>query len=159
MPLTPNTVAVLMEPIQGEAGVIVPPPSYVSAVRELCTAKRIILILDEIQTGLGRTGKLLAEEHEGVEADMTLLGKALGGGFYPVSAVLCSGPIMGVFKPGDHGSTFGGNPLACAVARAVPSRHHRGRHDREFGCDGRLFPRGPQLQLAAAPSKRFAGAA
>ncbi len=116
--VTPNTVAVLMEPIQGEAGVLVPPPGYVSAVRELCTAKRIILILDEIQTGLGRTGKLLAEEHEGVEADMTLLGKALGGGFYPVSAVLCSGPIMGVLRPGEHGSTFGGNPLACAVARA-----------------------------------------
>ena len=116
--VTPNTVAVLMEPIQGEAGVLVPPPGYVSAVRELCTRERIILILDEIQTGLGRTGKLLAEEHEGVEADMTLLGKALGGGFYPVSAVLCSGPIMGVLKPGEHGSTFGGNPLACAVARA-----------------------------------------
>jgi len=116
--VTPNTVAVLMEPIQGEAGVLVPPPDYVSAVRELCTRERIILILDEIQTGLGRTGKLLAEEHEGVEADMTLLGKALGGGFYPVSAVLCSGPIMGVLKPGEHGSTFGGNPLACAVARA-----------------------------------------
>ena len=116
--ITPNTVAVLMEPIQGEAGVLVPPPGYVSAVRELCTRERIILILDEIQTGLGRTGKLLAEEHEGVEADMTLLGKALGGGFYPVSAVLCSGPIMGVLKPGEHGSTFGGNPLACAVARA-----------------------------------------
>ena len=116
--ITPNTVAVLMEPIQGEAGVIVPPPGYVSAVRELCTRERIILILDEIQTGLGRTGKLLAEEHEGVEADMTLLGKALGGGFYPVSAVLCSGPIMGVLEPGEHGSTFGGNPLACAVARA-----------------------------------------
>ena len=116
--ITPNTVAVLMEPIQGEAGVLVPPPGYVSAVRELCTRERIILILDEIQTGLGRTGKLLAEEHEGVEADMTLLGKALGGGFYPVSAVLCSGPIMGVLRPGEHGSTFGGNPLACAVARA-----------------------------------------
>src|SRR5271166_1810371 len=116
--VTPNTVAVLMEPIQGEAGVLVPPPGYVSAVRELCTAQRIILILDEIQTGLGRTGKLLAEEHEGVESDMTLLGKALGGGFYPVSAVLCSGPIMAVLRPGEHGSTFGGNPLACAVARA-----------------------------------------
>ena len=116
--VTPNTVAVLMEPIQGEAGVIMPPPGYVSAVRELCTRERIILILDEVQTGLGRTGKLLAEAHEGVESDMTLLGKALGGGFYPVSAVLCSGPIMGVLRPGEHGSTFGGNPLACAVARA-----------------------------------------
>lgn len=116
--ITPNTVAVLMEPIQGEAGVIIPPPGYVHAVRELCTRESIVLILDEVQTGLGRTGKLLAEEHEGVVADMTLLGKALGGGFYPVSAVLCSGPIMGVLKPGEHGSTFGGNPLACAVARA-----------------------------------------
>jgi len=116
--VTPNTVAVLMEPIQGEAGVIMPPPGYVSAVRELCTRERIILILDEVQTGLGRTGKLLAEQHEGVESDMTLLGKALGGGFYPVSAVLCSGPIMDVLRPGEHGSTFGGNPLACAVARA-----------------------------------------
>ena len=116
--VTPNTVAILMEPIQGEAGVLVPPAGYVSTVRELCTRERIILILDEIQTGLGRTGKLLAEQHEGVVSDMTLLGKALGGGFYPVSAVLCSGPIMGVLKPGEHGSTFGGNPLACAVGRA-----------------------------------------
>jgi ornithine--oxo-acid transaminase len=116
--VTPHTVAVLMEPIQGEAGVIVPPPGYVRAVRELCTRERIVLIMDEIQTGLGRTGKLLAEEHEGVEADMTLLGKALGGGYYPVSAVLCSAPVMSVLRPGEHGSTFGGNPLACAVARA-----------------------------------------
>ena len=117
--VSPNTVAVLMEPIQGEAGVLSPPPGYVRAVRELCTRERIIFILDEIQTGLGRTGKLLAEEHEGVESDMTLLGKALGGGFYPISAVLASAPIMGVLRPGDHGSTFGGNPLACAVARTA----------------------------------------
>jgi ornithine--oxo-acid transaminase len=117
--VSPNTVAVLMEPIQGEAGVLPPPPGYVRAVRELCTRERIIFILDEIQTGLGRTGKLLAEEHEGVESDMTLLGKALGGGFYPVSAVLASAPIMGVLRPGEHGSTFGGNPLACAVARTA----------------------------------------
>ncbi len=116
--ITPHTVAVLMEPIQGEAGVIVPPPGYVRSVRELCTRERIVFILDEVQTGLGRTGKLLAEEHEGVESDMTLLGKALGGGFYPVSAVLSSAQILGVLKPGEHGSTFGGNPLACAVARA-----------------------------------------
>jgi ornithine--oxo-acid transaminase len=116
--VTPNTVAVLMEPIQGEAGVIVPPPGYVRAARELCRRERVIFILDEIQTGLGRTGKLLAEEHDGVESDMTLLGKALGGGFYPVSAVLTSAAIMGVLRPGEHGSTFGGNPLACAVARA-----------------------------------------
>ncbi len=115
----PNTAAVLMEPIQGEAGVVVPPPGYVRAARELCTRERIVFILDEIQTGLGRTGKLLAEEHEGVEADMTLLGKALSGGFYPVSAVLSSTENLGVLKPGEHGSTFGGNPLACAVARAA----------------------------------------
>jgi ornithine--oxo-acid transaminase len=117
--ITPNTVAVLMEPIQGEAGVILPPPGYARKVRDLCSRERIIFILDEIQTGLGRTGKLLAEEHEGVEADMTLLGKALSGGFYPVSAVLSSSEILGVLKPGEHGSTFGGNPLACAVARAA----------------------------------------
>ena len=117
--ITPNTVAVLMEPIQGEAGVIIPPKGYVRAARELCTRERVIFILDEIQTGLGRTGKLLAEEHEGVEADMTLLGKALSGGFYPVSAVLSSVENLGVIKPGEHGSTFGGNPLACAVARAA----------------------------------------
>jgi ornithine--oxo-acid transaminase len=116
--VTPNTVAILMEPIQGEAGVLVPPSGYVRSVRELCTRERIVFILDEIQTGLGRTGKLLAEEHESVESDMTLLGKALGGGFYPVSAVLSSAPILGVLRPGEHGSTFGGNPLACAVARA-----------------------------------------
>ncbi len=115
----PNTAAVLMEPIQGEAGVIVPPSGYVRSARQLCTDKRIVFILDEIQTGLGRTGKLLAEEHEGVEADMTLLGKALSGGFYPVSAVLSSAENLGVLKPGEHGSTFGGNPLACAVARAA----------------------------------------
>jgi ornithine--oxo-acid transaminase len=115
----PNTVAVLMEPIQGEAGVMIPPPGYVRKARDLCARERVILILDEIQTGLGRTGKMLAEEHEGVEADMTLLGKALSGGFYPVSAVLSSAEIMGVLKPGEHGSTFGGNPLACAVARAA----------------------------------------
>ena len=108
-----------MEPIQGEAGVIIPPKGYVRAARELCTRERVIFILDEIQTGLGRTGKLLAEEHEGVEADMTLLGKALSGGFYPVSAVLSSVENLGVIKPGEHGSTFGGNPLACAVARAA----------------------------------------
>jgi len=117
--ITPNTVAVLMEPIQGEAGVIVPPDGYLRAARELCTRERIIFILDEIQTGLGRTGKLLAEDHEGVEADMTLLGKALSGGFYPVSAVLSSVENLGVLKPGEHGSTFGGNPLGCAVARAA----------------------------------------
>jgi len=117
--ITPNTVAFLVEPIQGEAGVIVPPPGYLKTARELCTRHRVLLILDEIQTGLGRTGKLLAEAHEGIEADLTLLGKALSGGFYPVSAVLSNAEAMEVLKPGEHGSTFGGNPLACAVARTA----------------------------------------
>jgi ornithine--oxo-acid transaminase len=115
----PNTVAFLVEPIQGEAGVIIPPAGYLKRARELCTQHQVILILDEIQTGLGRTGKLLAEEHEGVEADLTLIGKALSGGFYPVSAVLSNSEVMDVLHPGEHGSTFGGNPLACAVARAA----------------------------------------
>ncbi len=117
--ITPNTVAFLVEPIQGEAGVIIPPEGYFRRVRELCDRHRITLILDEIQTGLGRTGKLLAEQHEGIEADVTLVGKALSGGFYPVSAVLSNSDVLGVLKPGQHGSTFGGNPLACAVARAA----------------------------------------
>lgn len=115
----PNTVGFLVEPIQGEAGVIIPPAGYFARVRELCTAHNVVLILDEIQTGLGRTGKLLAEQHEGIEADVTLIGKALSGGFYPVSAVLSNSQVLGVLKPGQHGSTFGGNPLACAVARAA----------------------------------------
>jgi len=108
-----------VEPIQGEAGVVIPPEGYFRKVRDLCTARNITLILDEIQTGLGRTGTLLAEEHEGIEADVTLVGKALSGGFYPVSAVLSNSEVLGVLKPGQHGSTFGGNPLACAVARAA----------------------------------------
>ena len=116
--ISPNTVAFLAEPIQGEAGVILPPAGYFKSVREICTRYNVTLILDEIQTGLGRTGRLLAEEHEGIEADLTLIGKALSGGFYPVSAVLSNDEILGVLKPGEHGSTFGGNPLACAVARA-----------------------------------------
>ncbi len=115
--ITPNTVAFLVEPIQGEAGVILPPPGYLRQVRDICTRHGIMLILDEIQTGLGRTGKLLAEEHDGIEADLTLIGKALSGGFYPISAVLSNSEVLGVLKPGEHGSTFGGNPLACAVAR------------------------------------------
>ncbi len=115
--ITPNTVAFLVEPIQGEAGVIVPPTGYMKRARELCTRQNVLLILDEIQTGLGRTGRMLAEEHEGIEADLTLVGKALAGGFYPVSAVLSNSEAMSVLHPGEHGSTFGGNPLACAVAR------------------------------------------
>jgi ornithine--oxo-acid transaminase len=117
--ITPNTVAFLVEPIQGEAGVIIPPSGYLKEARSICEKHNIVLILDEIQTGLGRTGKMLAEEHEGIEADVTLIGKALSGGFYPISAVLSNSDVLGVFMPGDHGSTFGGNPLACAVARTA----------------------------------------
>ncbi len=117
--ITPNTVAFMVEPIQGEAGVIIPPKGYLKKVRQICTEKNVLMILDEIQTGLGRTGKMLAEEHEGVQADLTLIGKALSGGFYPVSAVLSNEAVLGLLQPGQHGSTFGGNPLACAVARAA----------------------------------------
>ena len=116
---TPKTVAFLVEPIQGEAGVIIPPPGYFRQVRDLCTEHGVTLILDEIQTGLGRTGRILAEEHEGIDADVTLIGKALSGGFYPVSAVLSNADVLGVLRPGEHGSTFGGNPLAAAVARTA----------------------------------------
>lgn len=114
-----NTVAFLVEPIQGEAGVLLPPAGYFERVRELCTQRNIVLVLDEIQTGLGRTGKLLAQEHEGIKSDLTLLGKALSGGFYPVSAVLANNDVLKVLQPGQHGSTFGGNPLACAIARTA----------------------------------------
>ena len=115
----PNTVGFLAEPIQGEAGVIIPPDGYLRQVREICSRHNVMLILDEIQTGLGRTGKLFAEEHEGIEADITLIGKALSGGYYPISAVLSNSEVLGVLQPGEHGSTFGGNPLACAVARTA----------------------------------------
>jgi len=117
--ITPNTIAIMIEPIQGEAGIILPPAGYLKEVKTICEKQDVVFILDEIQTGLGRTGKLLAEEHEGIEADVTVIGKSLSGGFYPVSAVLSTKEVLGVFMPGDHGSTFGGNPLACAVARAA----------------------------------------
>ncbi|SDT77067.1 ornithine--oxo-acid transaminase [Actinoplanes derwentensis] len=117
--ITPNTVAVLMEPIQGEAGVLVPPAGFFAGLRELCTADNVLLIADEIQSGLGRTGKTFAIEHEGVVPDMYVLGKALGGGIVPVSAVAADRDVLGVLKPGEHGSTFGGNPLACAVGAEV----------------------------------------
>jgi ornithine--oxo-acid transaminase len=117
--ITPNTVAFMVEPIQGEAGVNIPPDGYLRDIRRICDDNNVMLVFDEIQTGLGRTGKLLAEEHEGVESDLTLIGKALSGGYYPVSAVLSNAEVLGVFMPGEHGSTFGGNPLACAVARAA----------------------------------------
>ncbi|WP_188944801.1 ornithine--oxo-acid transaminase [Nakamurella endophytica] len=117
--LTPDTAAVLLEPIQGEAGVVVPPAGYLREVRRLCDEHGVLLIADEIQSGLGRTGEVLALDHEGVRADLYTLGKALGGGILPVSAVVGRRDVLGVLTPGSHGSTFGGNPLACAVGRAV----------------------------------------
>jgi ornithine--oxo-acid transaminase len=116
--ITPNTAAVMLEPIQGEAGVIIPPAGYLKKVAEVCKKNNVLFIADEIQTGLARTGKLFAAHHEDVRADITIVGKALSGGFYPVSAVLADKAILGLFQPGEHGSTFGGNPLAAAVARA-----------------------------------------
>ena len=117
--ITPNTCAFLCEPIQGEAGVVIPPDGYLRDAAAICRENRVLLMVDEIQSGLGRTGKLFAYMHEGIQPDVLIVGKALGGGFYPVSAVLASKEILGVFGPGDHGSTFGGNPLACAVARTA----------------------------------------
>ena len=117
--ITSNTAAVLVEPIQGEGGVIIPPKGYLKEVAELCKKNNVLLIADEIQTGLGRTGKLFASQHEDVRPDMVVIGKALSGGFYPVSAVLADAPLLGLFAPGEHGSTFGGNPLAAAIARAA----------------------------------------
>lgn len=116
--ITPNTCAFLVEPIQGEAGIVIPPAGFLKEAAEICRANNVLFIADEIQSGLGRTGKLFAYMHEGVQPDMVIVGKALSGGFYPVSAVLSSKEVLGVFHPGDHGSTFGGNPLGCAVARA-----------------------------------------
>jgi ornithine--oxo-acid transaminase len=117
--ITPNTCAFLVEPIQGEAGIIVPPAGYLREVAAICREHNVLLMVDEIQSGLGRTGKLFAYMHDEIVPDVVIIGKALSGGFYPVSAVLSSREILGVFQPGDHGSTFGGNPLACAVARAA----------------------------------------
>lgn len=117
--ITPNTAAVMVEPIQGEAGVIIPPDGYLTKIAEICKKNNVLFIADEIQTGLGRTGKLFASEYDGVKPDVTIVGKALSGGFYPVSAVLSSSKILGLFNPGEHGSTFGGSPLAAAVARAA----------------------------------------
>ena len=117
--ITPQTCAFLVEPIQGEAGVIVPPEGYLREVAKICRENNVLLVVDEIQSGLGRTGKLFAYMHDGITPDVVIVGKALSGGFYPVSAVLSSTEVLGVFQPGDHGSTFGGNPLACAVARAA----------------------------------------
>jgi ornithine--oxo-acid transaminase len=133
--VTPDTVAVLLEPVQGEAGVIVPPPDYLAGVRAICDATRVLFVADEVQSGLGRTGHVLATRGAGVDADVYLLGKALGGGIVPLSAVVADDEVLGVLRPGQHGSTFGGNPLACACGRAVL---------------GLLSDTGPQGMLAAA---------
>lgn len=117
--ITPNTCAFLVEPIQGEAGILIPPAGFLKEASEICRRNRVLLMADEIQSGFGRTGKLFAYMHEGTRPDILIIGKALGGGFYPISAVLGAKEILGVFKPGDHGSTFGGNPLGCAIARAA----------------------------------------
>ena len=114
--ITPNTVAFMVEPIQGEGGVIIPSKGYLQQVKQICDRRNVLFIADEIQTGLGRTGKLFACDHEDVRGDITIVGKALSGGFYPVSAVLASREVLGLFVPGDHGSTFGGNPLGAAIA-------------------------------------------
>jgi ornithine--oxo-acid transaminase len=117
--ITPNTCAFLVEPIQGEAGIVIPPAGFLKEAAAICRENRVLLMADEIQSGLGRTGKLFAYMHEGITPDVVIVGKALSGGFYPVSAVLASKEVLGVFHPGDHGSTFGGNPLACAIARSA----------------------------------------
>ncbi|HEY1577471.1 MAG TPA: ornithine--oxo-acid transaminase [Terracidiphilus sp.] len=117
--ITPNTCAFLVEPIQGEAGILIPPVGFLREAAEICRENRVLLMTDEIQSGLGRTGKLFAYMHEGITPDVLIVGKALAGGFYPVSAILTSREIMSVYNPGDHGSTFGGNPLGCAIARTA----------------------------------------
>jgi ornithine--oxo-acid transaminase len=174
--LDDDTVAFLVEPIQGEAGVIVPPDGYLRRARELCTERNVLLIADEIQTGLGRTGTTFAVEHEGVRPDMFLLGKALAGGIVPLSAVVADEPVLGVLKPGQHGSTFGGNPFACAIGRRVIAMLRTGEYQensRDLGdyllktlreadlptveeVRGRGLWAGIQLTPEARPAKRTA---
>ena len=174
--LDEDTVAFLVEPIQGEAGVIVPPDGYLRRARELCSERNVLLIADEIQTGLGRTGTTFAIEHEGVRPDMVLLGKALAGGVVPLSAVVADEPVLGVLKPGQHGSTFGGNPFACAIGRRVIAMLRTGEYQensRELGdyllktlreadlpsveeVRGRGLWAGIQLMSEARPAKRTA---
>ena len=142
-----RVVAVLVEPIQGEAGVVVPPPGFLAGVRELCTANGILMIADEIQSGLGRTGFTFACAAEGVVPDAYLLGKALGGGIVPVSAMVSNWPVLGVLKPGQHGSTFGGNPLACAVGREVVAMLRTGEYQARAAVLGEHM----HARLAALP--------
>ena len=143
----PRIVAVLIEPIQGEAGVIVPPPGFLAGVRELCTSAGVLMIADEIQSGLGRVGHTFACSAEGVTPDAYLLGKALGGGIVPVSAMVSSRSVLGVLKPGQHGSTFGGNPLACAVAREVIALLRTGEYQERSASLGAML----HARLAALP--------
>jgi ornithine--oxo-acid transaminase len=137
--ITPNTVGFLVEPIQGEGGIVVPPAGYLKQARELCAKHRVLFVADEIQTGLARTGRMFACDHEDVKPDVLILGKALGGGMMPVSAVLASREVLGVFQPGDHGSTFGGNPLACAVARKAMEILQRDRLAERAAALGEAF--------------------
>jgi ornithine--oxo-acid transaminase len=173
--ITPNTAAFIVEPIQAEAGILIPPDGYLKRAAEICKRNNVLLIADEIQTGLGRTGRLFASEYEGVRPDMVVVGKSLGGGCYPVSAVLADREILGLYKPGEHGSTFGGNPLGCAVAREslrvirdeklVENAAERGasfleklrkvrsRHIKEVRGRGLLI--GVELHPAAGGARRF----
>ena len=153
-----DTVAVLLEPIQGEAGVLIPPDGFLREVRRLCTERNVLMLADEIQSGLGRTGETFACDHEGVVPDAYILGKALGGGILPVSAVVAAADVMGVFHPGEHGSTFGGNPLACAVGIEVVRMLETGEPQaraRELGRGPARPPRGP----AGRPGVRRSGRA
>jgi ornithine--oxo-acid transaminase len=173
--ITPRTAAFIVEPIQAEAGILIPPDGYLKRAADICKRNNVLLIADEIQTGLGRTGKLFASEYESVRPDMVVIGKSLGGGCYPVSAVLADREILGVYKPGEHGSTFGGNPLGCAVAREslrviqeeklVENAAERGasfleklrkvrsRHIKEVRGRGLLI--GVELHPAAGGARRF----
>jgi ornithine--oxo-acid transaminase len=150
--ITPNTCAFLVEPIQGEAGIVIPRKGFLKEAAEICRKNRVLLMADEIQSGLGRTGKLFAYMHEDIKPDVLIIGKALAGGFYPVSAVLASREILGVYNPGDHGSTFGGNPLGCAIARTalrVLVEEHLVEASRELGAyflDRLQTLRSPDLQ-------------
>lgn len=156
--VTEETVAVLLEPIQGEAGVLVPPPGYLAGVRELTRERNVLFIADEIQSGLGRTGKTFACEHEGVVPDVYVLGKALGGGVVPVSAVVADRDVLGVFRPGEHGSTFGGNPLACAVALEVIAMLRSGAYQRRARSSASICTTSWVCWQPRAMSRRCAGA-
>lgn len=147
--VTPRTVAVLIEPVQGEAGVVVPPAGYLRGIRDLCDGQDVLFVADEIQSGLGRTGRTFACDHEDVQPDLYLLGKALGGGIVPLSAVVGSDEVIGVFGPGEHGSTFGGNPLACAIGREVVALLGEGKYQRNAAELGTRMTK--RLRAAALP--------